>query len=315
MKKIIRLSESELVSLVKRTIMEDNQSKNDNIWGCYTYPANSEAREWCECSKSRIKNKFNLIKVEMEKVKSFIAETNDLIGSIKKFSIEDEFFKYRVDQFNELKTLLKDCPKALQELEKEEKKFAEKVLFVYKKEQKEMYSLVNKLNTNYTALSYLLTRFRQKNNLLGVPFDDVFNLYFGRSRRKMEEGGESEFFNFLLRFFSNKEDEVNIMKQVFKIIEKTSEKGVQTENEAFRELVRIYGEDKVKNYAGDFSFVDMFGIDFMVYSTKLGKWVPVQVKTNPKDCENNSRVCENICMSKDNSNNWVYKHYKGGREI
>ena len=64
----------------------------------------------------------------MEKVKSFIAETNDLIGSIKKFSIEDEFFKYRVDQFNELKTLLKDCPKALQELEKEEKKFAEKVL-------------------------------------------------------------------------------------------------------------------------------------------------------------------------------------------
>ena len=56
MKKIIRLTESELVSLVKRTIMEDNQSKNDDIWGCDNYPNNSEAKEWCQCSTFKIKD-------------------------------------------------------------------------------------------------------------------------------------------------------------------------------------------------------------------------------------------------------------------
>ena len=69
MKKIIRLTESELVSLVKRTIMEDNQSKNDDSWGCEMLQTGTEDIEWCKCAMPKIKEQKKFLINEIDKIK------------------------------------------------------------------------------------------------------------------------------------------------------------------------------------------------------------------------------------------------------
>jgi hypothetical protein len=317
MKKIIRLTESELVSLVKRTIMEEKDTTEK--WGCESLKSGTEDIEWCKCAIPKIKEKKQFLIDETDKIKLILQKEDfqDLSGNLKIFKKDDPFFEWRISQFLEVQEELTKNPKQnVEKINKFKREIANKALFVHKKEEKEEYSLLNKLNTNYSALSYLLTLYRKKHNLIGKPFEEVFVSYFGRDNVKREEGRESTFTNFILDYLSGKEDAENIMSEVFKTIEKTTGIGTKTEAEAYSFLVRRYGKENVKNYSGDYSFVDLFGIDFMVKGIipDMG-FLPVQIKTNVNDLKGNYRVAENIAMGKVRDGVWKIDFFDGSNFI
>jgi hypothetical protein len=120
----------------------------------------------------------------------------------------------------------------------------------------------------------------------------------------------------MLNFLSDKEDEVEIMKGVFKTIQATTDIGLKTEIEAERFLIGEYGAENVINYSGDYSYVDLFGIDFMVKGVEgyEGRYIPFQVKTNTEYLYGNNKVCENVAMAKKNGK-WLMILFNGDNEL
>jgi hypothetical protein len=308
------ISESQLNFFMDKVLKE--QTNEFVRWGCNIFDEGSEQREWCENSIQKIKLKTKLITNIIENTKKlFTTESfEDLIQNIKIFNKDDEFFSSRLQQFEDIKSLL--CDKAKNSLdEKFISKFSSKSIFIYKKEEKEEYSLINKLNTNYSALSYLLTKFREKENLAGKPFEEIFEKYFGLNEKQKNEGKESVFVNFLIDYFSKKEDADILMRNVLTTIEATTKKGKKSEKEAYNLLVKKYGEENVIDFSGDYSFVDMLGIDFVVRTPTIKKYIPVQVKTGLEYCFGNGDLCENVCMGKDGNGQWVIQLYNGNQSV
>jgi hypothetical protein len=191
---------------------------------------------------------------------------------------------------------------------------AQKFLFVDKQNDKYTYNQLTKLNTNYTALAYLLTDFRSRKGLIGESFDQIFTKYFETPPNSMNE---SPFFNLIIEYFSNREEAVNIMSGVFKTIKGTGDIGAASETAALNILSEHFGEENVIVFSGDFSWPDFLGIDMLVLEEDLGwGWVPVQVKTNIDSCYGNKKFCNNICIGKEKkTQTWKIKIYDGGEEI
>jgi hypothetical protein len=324
MKKIIRLTESELVSLVKRTIMEETTNNAEiKIWGCNLFPPNSEEREWCQCATSKVDNKKSIIIEKVSKVIQILKQDDYSDISEKKlkyFNNNDPFFKERSEKFKEVRDILNSyCSKTNGEygtIAQFRNKIMRDAVFIEKKDDKSEYSLLNKLNSNYTAVAYLLTIHRNRNKLIGKTFDFIFNDFFENSEIRANRGQESKFVDFMLNFLTDKEDEVEIMREVFKTIQATTDIGLQTETDAYRFLVRKYGPENVINYSGDYSFVDLFGIDFMVKGIEgyEDRYIPTQVKTNIEHLYGNAKVCENVVMAKKNGE-WVMILFDGKNKL
>ena len=58
-----------------------------------------------------------------------------------------------------------------------------------------------------------------------------------------------------------------------------------------------YVDSEIYDFTGNYSFIDMMGIDVAI--KKDGKWIPIQIKSNPKYCVGLKNVdgCENWCVS------------------
>ena len=323
MKKIIRLTESELVSLVKRTIMEETTNNAEiKIWGCNLFPENSEEREWCQCAIPKVGDK-EIKKIVIKKVSEVINILKyDEFSDIREkklllFNNKDPFFKERSDKFIEVRDMLTSyCSKTNVTIPNFRTKIMADAVFIEKKDDKTEYTLLNKLNTNYTAGAYLLTIHRNRNKLLGKTFDFIFNDFFGNSEIRANRGQESKFVDFMLNFLTDKEDEVEIMKEVFKTIQATTDIGIKTENEAHKFLNSKYGAQNVINYSGDYSFVDLFGIDFMVRGIEgyKDRYIPIQVKTNIEHLYGNTNVCVNVAMAKKNGK-WMMILFNGDNKL
>jgi len=278
-------------------------------WGCNLFPENSEQKDWCKCTMGRIKSKYGLIQSEINKIADFLKSQTDLSGTIKFYKEDDPFFSDNINNLNELAKILSSCNKTKDTIDNFKKDIAKKFLFVNKQEDKFTYSLLNRLNTNYSALAYILTDFRNRKVLKDSSFDDIFNSYFGTPKDSMSE---SYFFNLIVNYLSSKESFAHekskeIVDNILKTIKGTDDIGKKTEIEAYKYLVKTFGENNVKDFSGDYSWVDFLGVDMLVYDEK--GWVPVQIKTNPNECKSNTRFCRNICIGKKNNYDWDVKPY------
>jgi hypothetical protein len=302
MKKNILITENSLVTLTK-SIMMENVGNLPNEFGCFKLNFGSEGKSWCDSSIKYISDNLPIIKRIILEVEKDLQkeEKKHLKNHLKFFDENDEFFSQNVKNLEILLEHTSYCEKTIEEIKKFQKKLPGKAIFVHKIAEKYQYSLLNKLNTNFSALAYLLTQYRLKNNLQDSSVQDVFKKYF--------QGGE--FYNVLMNYFENKEYEIEIFKEVFNTITNTSRKGRETEMLAIKMLKNKFGEENVIDFAGDFSFVDMMGVDVLVYSSKMNKWVPVQIKSKMEHCKGNYRFCENICMTKNEKGVWIFKKYIG----
>jgi hypothetical protein len=314
MKKIVRLTESQLVSLIKKSINEVHNTPKF-IGGCNNFPEKSEIREWCDNSKQKIQLKINDIKEKIEYVKSLLTSGyyDDLLDNIEFYNEEHSFFSDRISQLNEVKSYLSGCTNFNSSIEEYLNTIRNKSIFVKRETDKWEYYILNKLESNYSALAFLLTTFREKNNLINLPFDSVFNRYFIINDSQLNNGEESYFTNFLINYFSGGKNEVEIMKKVLDTMEETTKIGAERERDAYEYLVSLFGSENVKDYTGNYSFVDMFGIDFMVYSKTLG-WIPVQVKSSEKYLFGSTKLCNNLAMGK-KYGKWVIRRYNGDMEV
>lgn len=294
-------------------LLLEQEEKN---WGCDLFDNNSEQKDWCRCSMARITNRpySDIIKNEINNISNFMKGQKDLSERIKFYSEEDSFFSNNISNLNELQKLLSyNCKKKTEEtIQNFKKDLAKKFLFVDKEEDKITYSLLNKLNTNYSALSYILTNFRDRAQMKDKSFDDIFNTYFKpitKYRNDVEETSESKFSNLLINFFSKKTESNEIIDNVLKTIRGTDDIGKKTEMEAHKFLVENYGQDNVKDFSGDYSWVDFLGVDIVVNSKKSGGWIPVQIKTSIEKCVPNKKFCKNVCIGKYRGK-WEVREYK-----
>ena len=262
---------------------------NGESWGCNLFPENTEQKDWCKCTMGRIKTKYALIQSEINKIADFLKSQTDLSNTIKFYKEDDPFFSDNLNNLNELANLLSSCGKTNKTINEFKKDVAKKFLFVNKEEDKFTYSLLNRLNTNYSALAYILTDFRNRKNFKNSSFDDIFNSYFGTPKDSMSQ---SYFFNLIVNYLSSKESFAHekskeIVDNILKTIKGTDDIGKKTEMEAYKYLVKTFGKNNVKDFSGDYSWVDFLGVDMLVYDEK--GWVPVQIKTNPNECKSNTR--------------------------
>jgi len=286
-------------------------------WGCYLFEAKSEKREWCENAQSRIKYKKSKIQEQIDRVGKHLKEDKELSYSekVKYYTETDSFFDENLANFNLAENLiLPTCKKAKDTFDNFKKNLSEKFLFVDKENDKYTYNQLTKLNTNYTALSYLLTDFRSRKGLVGESFDQIFTKYFEAPRNSMDE---SPFFNLIIEYFSDRPEAIRIMNDVLKTIKGTGDIGAASELSTLTILSEHFGEENVIVFSGDFSWPDFLGIDMLVLEQDLGwGWVPVQVKTKLDKCYGNKKFCKNICIGKEKeTQTWKIKIYDEGREI
>lgn len=284
--------------------------QREGSWGCELFPEGTEDREWCNCSLEKIKYKKAAVQKQIDKIADLfkLPEYSDLSSNIKYYSKEDNFYKENRENMNKVYSrLVKTCPQKVKAaFENFKSRLASQYLFVDQMAYKQKYNLINKLNTNYSALAYLLTLYRRdnKSRLYDDPFNKVFDKFFIGEIRD-DRMSESPFINLIIKYYSKKGDAVSMMKKVFDTIKSTSRVGDETEREAFIELRKKY--KRVDDFSGDFSWVDLMGIDMMIYDDE---WIPVQIKTDFKNCLGNHRFCKNICMGKDRGR-WIYEYYEG----
>jgi hypothetical protein len=289
---------------------------NDDNWGCNLFEVNSEDRDWCQCSMNRIKSKYQKIREVLEYIANRMAEEPDLSKYVKHYSDTDPIFFDNIKNIENLAKKLKNCENTKDTIDDFLIKIKKKFLFVTKQDTKFIYSSLTKLNTNYSALSYLLTSFRRRKKLKNSSFDDIFKSYFIKPEGR-DEAAESPFFNLIFNYLTESSvhhsESKKIIDDVLKTIRGTEEIGEKAEKEVYQWLSKKYGDNNVIKFSGDYSWADFLGVDLLLYIEN--EWIPVQIKNKVKDCTQNYGFCKNACIgkkdyrSKDKSE-WEFIIYK-----
>jgi hypothetical protein len=306
--------------LIRKLLKEENFNE---VWGCDLF-TNPNDKEFCSASSTKLQDRKykNIIFAILEKLKEDLKSEaySDLRNKIKTYTKEDKFFKKNIEQVQTLIDKVgSSCPDSVENIKKKANNESNKTLFVYEEkvedEIEHKYSLLNKLNTNYTALAYILTKFREKQSheyKSTEGFDTIYNDFFVKKREKI---GETEFYNLILNYFRKKleKTEFETIQAVHNTIKQTTTIGQKTEKD-FEELLKIANANYII-FSGDFSWVDMMGVDLIWEAN--GKWFPVQIKTNQNTCYGNKIFCKNFCVGKNLGDyrnwdgTWVVKEYDG----
>jgi hypothetical protein len=158
------------------------------------------------------------------------------------------------------------------------------------------YSLLNRLNSHYTAKSYLLTNLildsvdkseGEKIELNDISEDKIIELLkYVMNGNNIDIVSES--------LFDLLENNKDFREDFMGSLQYSRETGNKIEQEVFNILREKYGEKNVIEFSEDFGFIDYFGIDGILIDG--GSANPIQisssVKTNPKIFEFSSESCK-----------------------
>lgn len=280
--------------------------------GCDYFHKKSYDYQWCKyiAEKSLSKNTriaSNAISIFK---KEFLSEYKEGLRATK-YNKEHPFF---TDRRKVVATTLgkfkNTCPKLYNYIIERMKKYSQDFVILNAKGE---YDLLNKLNTNWSALALLLT------SQLPEKYKDLKEYSFLQAQKYFFQQKDDEGLTPFEKFMGTWEQENSseIREKIYNTIISKSKEGQNIENEFF-EYIKNYVN--AEQFAGEYSFLDMIGID-MIIETPEGNWIPVQVKKYAGACnadENSGEeklsyrdyMCENWCVSYEEKT-WRIKTFKG----
>lgn len=286
--------------------------ENTKIEGCKVF-SNKNEKEFCIAVESEISNNLDTYQPAMEKMLKTYFSTNSKIKSVQLEELY-EFSPMVVKGFEEINEVVtkisSNCSEARGKGEKLKNKWLSKYN-VYFKDSNDNYHLLNRLDTNYTAMSVLITIYyrqlieqvREWTTIKSTPSSffvkDWVQHFFNTNivlidpRKNIESDVKKTqtklqklpnpltIFDSVLKPESFEIEESPDQKNFFKALEQVRSKGFQTED-LFEKKLKENDITYIR-YSGDYSFVDMIlGIDFLIKQNRKGRdyWVPVQVKSS-----------------------------------
>ena len=283
-------------------------------WGCNRFPDFSQEKDFCQLASRKIKYKVKDIKRLLHDVAFIVmmdVNNQKITNKIKFVKEEDEYFSENFENFKILEEKLKNqCELNKETFEDFKFKISSKFVILKELNEKFVWDEMSMLETNYSALAYVLTRFREKDDSRN-SFESSFQRYFlGRHMQDLPDSQQdlTVFQKLVLNYLSESLDEFDneIIEGVVDTIKGTYGVGKRSEIDAYNELKKNFS--KIIKFSGDFSFADSLGVDFLIFDEGMG-WVPVQVKTSFVNCYRNTKFCDSVCMGKEKGK-WVTKLYE-----
>jgi hypothetical protein len=318
--------------LVKRILKEQEFTKvrsNPNTFGCYLF--HGTEKKFCIAAIDKIENNRSKIKKQFKEILGLGLEDIEIKKKLLKYEKNNPFFlQSRKNLFDFAKKITESCDIAKVSIENEIKDLNNKILVTFINNQKQTYHLINRLDTNSIALAYLLTIFRRnhsdkkpdeflvKNDFIN-EVNKFYDKYFNVTEEKYNEGQSSIFFEQVFKYLGDDvrmdESLKDSLEEALYVIKNTRDIGLKSEEDGFNYLNKKYPKSEILSYAGDFDFVDMIGVDGVMKSKRLNQWVPIQIKSKISSCYGNYRFCENMCIGKNDKEDWVEMYYDGTTKI
>ena len=291
--------------LIKKVL---NEAKKPLV-GCDFFEDHTNDHRWCKYAENKLMKNTRKVKKAMDDyTKDFLSTYTTGIRAVK-YNKELQFFSERRSMVvDALEKFQSSCPKLKKYVIDTMTKFTEKFVIWNEKQQ---YDLLNKLNTNYSAAAYMLTVGLPEHYKTSISFDEALKYFFD----ERNEDGVTPFESFMGKLeFENKKE---IREKINQTIAQKTKEGQEIEDKFYGYITEQLGDSDVISYAGDYSFMDMIGIDMMIKNPE-GKWVPVQVKKYVGGCEDakgyREHMCENWCVSNE-SKFWNIRVYNGNNLV
>lgn len=280
-------------SFIKNSLKEQKTPKKILV-GCDYFPPHTTDHRWCKFAENKLMRNTRRVKQAMEDyIKEYLSTYTSGIRAVK-YDKEHKFFSERramvVDALDKFKT---SCPKLRKYVIDRMIRFTEQYV-IWNEEQQ--YDLLNKLNTNYTATAFMMTSELPEHYKTNVSFEDSLEYFFSHKN----ENGITPFEEFMDKI--NNENKKEIRERINQTISQKTKEGSIIEDKFYEFISQQIGSENVIMYSGDYSFMDMIGIDMLIKNPE-GIWVPVQVKKYVGGCDDTTikyarqHMCENWCVS------------------
>ena len=184
-------------------------------------------------------------------------------------------------KFKDILEQYKSCPEIVNAVKKDIEILPKKGLKMNIDENND-YSIINRLNSHYTAQAYLLTKMIidslenegfDTTRLINPSNEDVIKMI----DHVLLENYVVEVSENLSELLRNNE---HFRKDLIGTLERSRELGNSVEDEVFSKLRGTYGDENVFEFSDDFGFVDHFGVDGVVIIN--GVLHPIQISTSMK---------------------------------
>lgn len=272
---------------------------------------------FCEAAENYIKNEIETVGRAKKKVifdkfrkgltKFFYTGQGEEELEIKIENITDNhpLMKEGIKEIQTVKSLIQDnCPNVDRVFKKQMSKFKDEVLLYFTEEGK--YSITNRLDTNYSAIAVLFTKFFQKKGAFDSTEDDIKDINWENIAKNWIDHSFNPSLPFIdIRKNEDKLDRTmkmssldfgelcrvyfkdvrlfnssDVRSSVNQVLKDVRERGFASEK--MFEINYLVNKTDFRRLAKDYGFADRFlGIDF-IYKGK-DFWIPVQVKSSPID--------------------------------
>lgn len=221
-------------------------------------------------------------------------------------------YEKRIKKLNDFKDILEkhnSCPEMVKSIENDLNRLPSKKLKMVVDDSGH-YSLLNRLDSHYTAKSYLLTKLissevdeSKLNTISDSKIIEILSYV-------MQDKFVSETAEFLKDLLSKDEE---FKSYLFSALKTSKEEGEKAENYVFAALRNKYGTDNVISFSEDFGFVDYFGVDGILID-EHGNAHPIQVSSNspksePKLFKFSSESCKPIGFAKQGKKITIYSRH------
>lgn len=331
MKKIVKLTESDLIRIIKKSILLNEVLTSDEEGNVRCIGVGNP----CNCLNDELSNKFcNRLNSLFEDKKNknlrdftrFIFDkilTDEKLfpNNVLTLGNKNENEEY-VKRMNELIKLLKVLDKynscnVLKNIihtefnqyisnEKNKKMHVDDDYST--RDPKKIYSLFNRINTNYKAQSYIFTHYIDFLNKISpeINYQNYLNMSDDDLSYSLKKLKIKDFGNFIVDFLygsSFREDKKHLKKS----LEFTKNKGNENERIVFNKLKERYGNENVIQFSGDFSFVDFYGIDGILIINNIAHPIQISSKDKPYFVKSSKfKDCDPIFFKVDPNGNITY---------